>query len=50
LSTGDTTNLTLAVRNPHFHFVKGDSELVFHLIADTEVRAGVQLPLVGPGG
>jgi UDP-glucose 4-epimerase len=57
LSTGDIANLAGAMQNPHFHFVRGDlldteataqalaeSELVFHLAADPEVRAGEQNP------
>ena len=57
LSTGDLANLTHAMQNPHFHFVRGDlldteatakavgeSELIFHLAADPEVRTGAQNP------
>jgi len=57
LSTGDIANLAHAMQNPHFRFVRGDlldtkataqalaeSELVFHLAADPEVRAGAQNP------
>lgn len=57
LSTGDLANLSRAIQNPHFRFVRGDlldteataqalaeSELVFHLAADPEVRAGAQNP------
>jgi UDP-glucose 4-epimerase len=57
LSTGDLANLAHAMQNPRFSFVKGDlldaeatsealgrCELVFHLAADPEVRAGAQNP------
>ena len=57
LSTGDIANLADATRDPHFHFVRGDlldieataraladSDLVFHLAADPEVRAGAENP------
>jgi len=57
LSTGDLANLTHAMQNPHFHFVRGDlldteatakalggSELIFHLAADPEVQTGAQNP------
>ena len=57
LSTGDIANLTHAMQNPRFRFVKGDlldaeatagalgeCGLVFHLAADPEVRAGAQNP------
>jgi UDP-glucose 4-epimerase len=57
LSSGDIANLAYAMQSPHFHFVRGDlldtdvtaralagSELVFHLAADPEVRAGAQNP------
>jgi len=57
LSSGDEANLTRAVKNSRFHFVKGDlldsettscvlgrSETVFHLAADPEVRVGAENP------
>ena len=57
LSTGDVANLSSAMQDPHFHFVRGDlpdteatrraladSKLVFHLAADAEVRAGAHDP------
>ena len=57
LSTGDMANLAGAMQSPHLRFVRGDlldsettaralgeSELVFHLAADPEVRAGAQNP------
>jgi UDP-glucose 4-epimerase len=57
LSTGDVANLAYAMHNAHFRFVKGDlldaeatagalgeSELIFHLAADPEVRVGAQNP------
>lgn len=57
LSTGDMANLAGAMQSPHFRFVRGDlldseataralgeSELVFHLAADPEVRVGAQNP------
>jgi len=57
LSTGCISNLARAMQNPHFQFVRGDlldeeatmlalgqSELIFHLAADPEVRAGAQDP------
>ncbi len=57
LSTGTISNLAHALQDSHFHFVRGDlldieatsqalgqSELVFHLAADPEVRAGAQNP------
>jgi len=57
LSSGDMTNLRAALKNSRFRFVKGDlldleatsrvlgeSELVFHLAADPEVRLGAENP------
>ena len=57
LSTGSISNIARAMQNPNFQFIKGDlldqeatalaladSELIFHLAADPEVRAGVQNP------
>jgi UDP-glucose 4-epimerase len=57
LSSGQISNLARALQNPHFQFVRGDlldreatmralanSDLVFHLAADPEVRAGAQSP------
>ncbi|MGB9023232.1 MAG: GDP-mannose 4,6-dehydratase [Candidatus Bathyarchaeia archaeon] len=57
LSTGDVANLSSAMQDPRFHFVRGDlpdteatrraladSKLVFHLAADAEVRAGAHDP------
>jgi len=57
LSSGDMTNLSDALKNSRFRFVKGDlldsettlcvlgeRELVFHLAADPEVRLGAKNP------
>jgi len=57
LSTGSKVNLTRAFEDSRFRFVEGDlcgleatqrvledSELIFHLAADPEVRAGAQDP------
>jgi UDP-glucose 4-epimerase len=57
LSTGRKSNLSCALKNPRFRFIQGDllnpsktkrtlgeSELVFHLAADPEVRTGAQHP------
>jgi UDP-glucose 4-epimerase len=57
LSSGHISNLAHALQNPHFQFLRGDlldreatmralgsSDMVFHLAADPEVRAGAQNP------
>ena len=54
-------NLQLAAKNPHFIFIKGDlldnglasralgdCDLIFHLAADPEVRAGAENPGISP--
>jgi UDP-glucose 4-epimerase len=59
LSSGDEANLTRAMRDQRFVFVRGDlndtgatkmmlgkNELIFHLAADPEVRVGEENPLV----